>query len=164
MSIPKEILTAFIAMMPLAELRGAIPVAIGIYHLHPLSALFWAVLGNIIPIFFILAAFERLADPLTKRFSLLNRFLNWLFERTRRKHSASFERWGALALIIFVAIPLPMTGAWSGAVAAFVFGIPYKKALLYIFTGVFLAGLIVTAISLGVVNLGGLNAIILPQR
>lgn len=164
MTIPSEIIVVLLAMFPIAELRGSIPVAIGIYHLSPLSALFWSVLGNILPIFVILAILEPLARYLENHLSLLRRLLNWLFERTRRKHSATFEKWGALALITFVAIPLPMTGAWSGALAAFVFGIPYKKAITYVSLGVFIAGLIVTAVCVGVVNLGSLNAIVAPTK
>ena len=79
-----------------------------------------------------------------------NRFFTYLFERTRKKHNGKFEKWGALALITFVAIPLPVTGGWSGALAAFVFGIPFKKALPLIFLGVIIAGAIVTGLSLGV--------------
>ena len=82
-----------------------------------------------------------------------DKFFTFLFERTRRKHSKKFEKWGALALITFVAIPLPITGGWSGALAAFVFGIPFKKALPLIFSGVIIAGVIVTGLtglSLGV--------------
>jgi len=90
---------------------------------------------------------------LEKHFYLLDRFFIWLFERTRKKHSKKFEYWGALALISFVAIPLPMTGVWSGAVAAFVFGVPYKKSVLMISIGAVIAGLIVSLVTLGVLKI-----------
>lgn len=148
-NLSSELSTFLIAMIPIGELRASIPIALGIYHLSPLKAFFWSVLGNIIPGFFFLWFLTPLTNFLEKHFSLLNRFFNWLFERTRRKHSQKFEAWGALALISFVAIPLPMTGVWTGAVAAFVFGVPYKKGVLMISLGAMIAGIVVTLVSLG---------------
>lgn len=139
-----------VAALPVSELRGAIPLAIAVYNFSPWSAFFWAVLGNIIPIIFVLWLLESVSDYLSRRFFLFNRFFAWLFERTRKRHSRSFENWGSLALVLFVAIPLPMTGGWSGAVAAFVFGIPYKKALVLICLGIVIAGIIVTLASAGI--------------
>jgi uncharacterized membrane protein len=149
MSFPPQLITFFIAMLPISELRGAIPVALGVYHLSPLSAFTWSVLGNLVPVIFLLWLLEPCSNYLSHHFYFFNRFFAWLFERTRRKHNHRFEVWGALALITFVAIPLPMTGGWTGAVAAFVFGIPFKKALPLIFLGIIIAGLIVTLVSLG---------------
>ena len=82
----------------------------------------------------------------------MNKFLNWLFERTRKKTKDKIEKYGDLALIIFVAIPLPNTGAWTGTLAAWLFGIPMKRALLNIFYGVLIAGVIVTMITSGLIN------------
>ena len=137
-------------MLPVAELRGAIPVAIGIYHLPPVTAYFIAVVGNIIPVFFILKYIEPISKFLMSKSKLFDGFFSWLFARTRRKYNGRFEKWGALALVAFVAIPLPITGGWTGAMAAFVFGIPMKKALPLIALGVMIAGVIVTGLSLGV--------------
>ena len=81
-----------------------------------------------------------------KRFRLARRFFNWLFGYTRRRHSKKFEKYKGYALIGVVGIPLPVTGGWTGALIAFVFGIPPKKALLHIFIGVLIAGIIVTVI------------------
>lgn len=145
-----QLFTIFLAMLPIAELRGAIPAALGIYHLSAGEAFFYSVLGNMIPIFFILWLLEPLSKFLIGRFKIANKFFNWLFERTRRNNHLNFGRWGDLALAVFVAIPLPFTGAWSGAVAAYVFGIPYQRALTAIFAGVVLAGVIVVLASTGV--------------
>jgi uncharacterized membrane protein len=87
-----------------------------------------------------------------KRSKLMNRFLNWLYNRTRRKTRAKIEKYGAWALISFVAIPLPYTGAWTGALAAWLFDIPAKKAVPYIIIGILIAGIIVTAVTLGLKN------------
>ena len=152
-NLPPELLTFLIAMIPIGELRAAIPIALSVYHLTPLKAFFWSVLGNLIPGFFSLWFLTPLTNFLEKHFYLLNRFFVWLFERTRKRHSLKFEAWGALALISFVAIPLPMTGVWSGTVAAFVFGIPYKKGVLMISLGAIIAGIIVTLVSLGILKI-----------
>ena len=127
-------------------------MAIGVYHLSPTTAYFLSIIGNIIPVIFILWLIEPVSGFLMKRIKLCRRFFAWLFGRTRANHNHKFEKWGALALITFVAIPLPMTGGWSGALAAFVFGIPFKKSLLLIFAGIMIAGVIVTAMSLGAVE------------
>lgn len=141
------------SMLPIAELRLAIPLAIGVYDMPVFSAFLWAVLGNIIPIIFIILGLDLLINKLLiHRIYIFNRFFTWLFERTRRKHSKSFERWRNLALVILVAIPLPFTGAWTGALAAFVFGIPIKRAFPLIVLGVLIAGLIVTSVTIGVIN------------
>jgi uncharacterized membrane protein len=84
-----------------------------------------------------------------QRFKLANIFFSWLFSRTRHKFFGKYEVWGDLALVIFVAIPLPMTGAWTGAVAAFLFGIDKKKSLFLVTLGAMMAGVIVTLATLG---------------
>ena len=147
---PPELATFIISMLPISELRGAIPVAIGIYNLNPIQAYFISVIGNMIPVVFILAVIEPASKYLVKRSKLFNKFFSWLFARTQRKYNHKFEKWGALALITFVAIPLPITGGYSGAVAAFVFGIPFKRALPLIFFGIMIAGVIMTGLSLGI--------------
>lgn len=149
-----ELVVLLTGMLPIGELRVAIPVAMGVYHMSVVKAFFWAFLGNIIPITFILWGLDLLINKfLIHRTYIFNRFFVWLFERTKRKHSKSFERWQDLALIIFVAIPLPLTGAWSGAIAAFVFGIPIKRAVPLISLGVLIAGIIVSLATVGVISL-----------
>jgi len=149
-NLSPEIFTIIISMLPVSELRGAIPVAIGVYNLNPAEAYFLAVVGNIIPVIFILKYLDPVSKFLMAKFKFFDKFFAYLFERTRRKHNGKFEKWGALALITFVAIPLPVTGGWSGALAAFVFGIPFKKALSLISLGIMIAGVIVTGLSLGI--------------
>lgn len=151
--MPKEILTLLVSMIPIGELRSSIPIAIGVYGLSPLSAFLFSVLGNILIASFLLLTLEPVAKFLDDHFYWLNRFFAWLFERTRKKHSHKFENWGALALITFVAIPLPMTGVWSGCLAAFVFGIPFKKSFPSVALGALIAGIVVTLVSLGAASL-----------
>ncbi len=149
-SIPKPLATLAIAMLPIAELRLALPIALEIYHLPIWQAYLWSVLGNMIPLVFIVFLLERVSQWLSDRFNIFKKFFSWLFERTRRKHSRKFEIFKEFALVIFVAIPLPVTGGWTGTVAAFVFGIPPKKSLPLIFLGVLIAGLVVTLATLGI--------------
>ena len=152
--MPTQLIILLVSMIPVLELRGAIPVAVGVYNMPILDAFFWAVLGNIIPIVFILLGLDLLINKLLiHRIYFFNRFFTWLFERTQRNHSRKFERWKELALVILVAIPLPLTGAWTGALAAFVFGIPLKRAFPLIGLGVAIAGAIVTLITVGIINL-----------
>ncbi len=148
-ALPPELTTVIIANLPLIELRGAIPFAL-FYGVSPIWAYFLAVIGNLIPVIFILALLKPISFFLAKHSLFFDRFFNWLFVRTRAKHNKKIKRWGALALILLVAIPLPMTGGWTGALVAFLFGFSFKKALGLITLGVLIAGLAVTLASLGV--------------
>ncbi|MBD3282044.1 MAG: ligand-binding protein SH3 [Candidatus Portnoybacteria bacterium] len=140
--------------MPFSELRGAIPIALAVYDMPLGLAFVLAVIGNMIPVFFIIKGLDLLINKfLVHKVYALNRFFGWLFERTRKKHLGKFDRWRDLALIILVAIPLPFTGAWTGAIASFVFGIPLKRAIPLIFLGVIIAGIIVSLVTLGTINL-----------
>ena len=149
-NFPPELATFIISMLPISELRGAIPVAIGVYNLNPVETYFIAIAGNIVPVIFILKYIDPVSKYLMSKSKFFDKFFTFLFERTRRKHNGKFEKWGALALITFVAVPLPVTGGWSGALAAFVFGVPFRRALLLISLGIMIAGVIVTGLSLGV--------------
>jgi uncharacterized membrane protein len=148
-NLPDWLATVLISMLPISELRGAIPVAIGVYHLDPLTAYFLAVVGNFLPVVPILLFLEPVSNFL-RRYRLWDKFFNWLFTRTHRNHSERFEKYGTLALALFVAIPLPVTGAWTGCAAAFVFGIKFKHALPAIAAGILIAGVIVTMLTVGV--------------
>lgn len=141
-------------MLPIAELRLAIPVALTVHNMSIWSAFFWAVLGNLIPVIFIIWGLDLLINKfLIHQIYIFNRFFKWLFEKTKKRHTKKFERWRDLALIILVAIPLPFTGAWTGALAAFVFDIPIKRAFPLIALGVLIAGIIVTLVTVGIINI-----------
>lgn len=148
--IISNILRVFLAALtPIGELRLAIPLGIAQYKLNPLLVYLIAVAGNIIPPIIIMLFLTPISEFLSKKSISAKKIFNWLFERTRKKTEKQIEKYGTLALIIFVAIPLPNTGAWTGSIAAWLFGIPYKKAILYIFYGVLIAGVIVTSLTLG---------------
>ena len=151
-SVPHPVATALLAAMPIGELRVAIPVAIGVYGMDPLTAYVLAVIGNMLPVVPLLLFLESVSNYL-RRWVFWDVFFNWLFTRTYHRHNGKFERYGTIALLFFVAIPLPVTGAWTGCAAAFVFGIQFRHAFLAILGGVMLAGIIVTSIVLGGVGI-----------
>jgi len=140
------------AMTPIGELRASIPLGLTILHQPWFLVFIISVIGNMIPPIFILWLFPKVSSWLMSHSKLMNRFFNWLFERTRKKAHDKIEKYGDLALIIFVAIPLPNTGAWTGTLAAWLFGIPMKRALPNILFGVIIAGVIVTLITAGLIN------------
>ena len=140
-------------MTPIGELRASIPLGLSILHQHWLIVYLVSVMGNMIPPIFILWIFPKVSDWMMAHSKLINKFLTWLFERTRRKMHAKIEKYGDLALISFVAIPLPNTGAYTGALAAWLFGIPMKRAIINVFYGVLIAGVVVTLITTGFIHL-----------
>ena len=135
--------TFLLAMTPIGELRASIPVAVAVYGLNYTTAYFISVLGNLTPVVFLLLSFKPVSNWLIKNSRAFDKFFSWLFERTQKKVGERIKRYGPLALILFVAAPLPITGAWTGALVAFLFKIPFKKALPAILAGVMIAGLIV---------------------
>jgi uncharacterized membrane protein len=152
--IYKEIIVVIIAALPVIELRGAIPVAINVFHMPWYWAYVLAIAGNMLPVPFLLVFFDFL-EKLLNRTKTGKRFMQWVLKRARRP-SALLKKYERIGLILFVAIPLPVTGAWTGSVAAFICGIKFKHSLLAILTGVLIAGVIVTCLSL----LGWIGALI----
>jgi uncharacterized membrane protein len=149
--VPKDLVVLSISTLPIVELRGSIPVGINVLGMPWWKVYLIAVAGNMLPIPFILLLLGPVSNVLM-RFPIGKTFFDWLFARTRKK-SAGIEKYEALGLTIFVAIPLPVTGGWTGAMAAFLMGIPFWKAMLYILLGVSIAGVIVTTLSmLGVIG------------
>ena len=143
---PDSLVVAVIATLPVIELRGAIPVGINALGMPWWEALPAAVAGNMVPvplILWLLGPLSRLA----RRTRPGRRFFDWLFARAARK-TAGLERYETLGLAVFVAIPLPATGAWTGAIAAFLLGIGLRHALWSILLGVVAAGGIMTVLSL----------------
>lgn len=148
-NLPPELATFLIAMMPVGELRGSLPVALLMYKIPWPLAMAISIAGNMLPVYFLLLFLDAVAEWLMKRFKWAQIMFNWMFERTRKKLSKQVEKYGYWALALFVAIPLPATGAWTGAMAAFVFGLPKKKSFLAILLGVCLAAVVVTAVTMG---------------
>lgn len=150
-----ELAVFLTSMLPIIELRGALPLAINLFNISWPKAFLIAYIGNMIPVPFILWLLEP-AVRLLSRIELFKRFFDWLFERTRKKSTSVIEKYEEIGLMAFVAIPLPGTGAWTGALIAFLFGLEFRKSLAVIAIGVFIAGVIVASLCL----LGWVGAVI----
>ena len=145
--IVKYLITLFISLVPVIELRGAIPVAVLTLHLSYLEAFIISFLGNIIPIFFIVKYIRPLFD-FFGRFKIFKIIIDWATEKATRKiaENEKLQKMTLFALFVFVAIPIPTTGAWVGSLIANFLDIPVKKAFFPLALGVFVAGLIVLAL------------------
>lgn len=147
--MPRELAVFLMSMLPVTELRASIPIGILKYDLAPMSTFIWSVLGNTL----LGALTALLITPVTKliieKISFLDKIWQKYIGRLHDKHKEKFEKWQAWALVSFVAIPLPMTGAFSGAVAASIFKIEIKKTVPLIFLGCLISGIIVTFMTLG---------------
>ena len=152
MDLTKEIYTMLLAILPITEIRASIPIALTIYGLSAISAFFWSVIGNVITTYFLLKWLAPLVDFFAKRDKFVARLMTWVFERTRDRAVKKYIKYGKWALIIFVGIPLPGTGAWTGTLIAYLFDIPKNQAFILITIGILLSGVLVTLATIGVIN------------
>lgn len=150
----KELVIFVTSALPILELRGGIPVAIGLFDFPWYYALPLAVIGNLLPVPFILL-FLNSATRFLSRVPFFDRILTWLFTGVRRR-GRIIEKYKRIGLVLFVAIPLPVTGAWTGSLAAVLFGLRFRHAMLSIFIGVLITGAIVTCLSLSGLTLYGM--------
>ena len=171
--LPRELYVFVISLLPIVELRGAIPVgaAIGLpfYVNYPV-----AVLGNLLPVPFILAFIPFVLDFMVKH-GIFPKLVNWIrakaekhkgkiivnaecrmqndeCEQTDKKSRARLSGPVFLALMLFVAIPLPGTGAWTGSLVASLFGLPKRSSFLAVTLGVLISGVIMCLASYGVLG------------
>lgn len=154
LNFSRELIVVLLSALPIVELRGALPVAINLFNFPWHYAILWAIIGNMLPVPFLLLFWNGISRLLS-RVSLFNRLLNWLFARTRRR-SHAIGQYGWLGLAVFVGVPIPGTGAWTGSLVAFLLGMKFYHAFSSIFVGVLIAGGMVTVLSL----LGWVGAII----
>jgi uncharacterized membrane protein len=147
--LPAELIILIISTLPIFELRGGIPCGLA------LNLVWWktyimAVLGNMIPVVPLLLFLEPISNWLRRHVAASDRFFQWLFARTRRKTEAGIRKYGVfIGLMVFVAIPLPVTGAWTGSIAAFLFGIKFRYSLPAILMGVLIASIVVSILTYG---------------
>ena len=145
------IIVFLISMVPLVEIRGAIPYAVG-FELPLVPSIIVAVIGNMLPVPFIFL-FARKVLAWGKDTKYIGKFFTWCLEKGHKggeKLQAKAGRGLYIALLLFVGIPLPGTGAWTGTLAASLLDMDFKKSTIYIMGGVLLAGAIMLAASLGV--------------
>lgn len=141
--IAKYLLTVLVGMTPIIEIRGAIPLGVAM-GLDPWSAYICSFIGNIIPIFFIVKYIRPLFD-FFGRWKFFKKIIDWATNKATRKiqENPKLQSAVAFALFVFVAIPLPTTGAWVGSLVANFLDLPLKKAFPPLALGVAAAGLIV---------------------
>ncbi len=150
--LPMQWIVLISAAIPITELRADIPFGIA-GGLSPLTAYIFGVIGNLIPIPFILAMWPliyKIFDKIPFTRGVLHRFV----DRAREK-GKTIQKKGVIGLTIFVGIPLPVTGVWTGSLISFMLGLPPLKAAAAMTLGAMISGTIVTAVTLGFVNAAG---------
>ena len=145
------LLTMLVSMLPVVELRLGIPFGIGTLGLPEWAALTAAVIGNLIPVPFIIVYIRRIFQWMRRRLPKLNSLVDRL-ERKAHLKGQKVTKYKYLGLMLFVAIPLPGTGAWTGSLAAAFLDMPLRKAIPSIVAGVLIAGMAITNLSYGVVS------------
>ena len=146
----REILVFVISLMPILELRGGL-LAAALLGLDPLPSYIISILGNVLPVPFILLLITKvLAWMRNSKVKFFNKIANWLDEKVE-KHKGQIEKFGYLGVILFVGIPLPGTGAWTGSLIASVLNMDKKKTFLAVMAGLIMASIIMMILSFGIV-------------
>ncbi|NCO04919.1 MAG: small multi-drug export protein [Candidatus Magasanikbacteria bacterium] len=138
----------FLSMLPITELRASIPIGIELYHLPIWQTWIIAVCGNIAPTIVTLLLMPKIHDWVVKQ-PFIGGVIKRKLKAAEKQFGENHAKFGAIALVLFVGIPLPFTGAWTGSLAAFIFNIPFKKSVTLIAVGVCIAATIVTLLSVG---------------
>ncbi|MGN0396293.1 MAG: COG2426 family protein [Coprococcus sp.] len=157
--LKKYLIIFLISMVPLIELRGAIIYAVG-FHLPMLTSFIICVIGNMLPVPFIFW-FARKVLEWGKDKPVIGKFFTWCLEKGEKGGRKLTEKAGRgvyLALLLFVGIPVPGTGAWTGTLAASILNLDWKKSALVVMAGVIMAGVIMYLASLGL--FGAIGAIL----
>ncbi|MBU0531450.1 small multi-drug export protein [Patescibacteria group bacterium] len=148
-NFPPEVATLLLAMLPIGELRASIPVGIEVFNLRPIVSFIVSIIGNAIPMFVIVYGIEAVTKWAAKNWIWAHRLLEHFYERTERVTREKYQKYGAVALFLLTAIPLPLTGVWTASLATVVFRVPHRKAFPAILLGMIVAGIIVSALTLG---------------
>lgn len=147
----KELIVFIISIMPILELRGGL-IAASLLNVSPLTGYIVSIIGNTLPVPFILLFINKILDWMGKsKIKWMNKLSKWL-DKKARKHKDSIEKYGYLGLILFVGVPLPGTGAWTGCLAASVLNMDKKKSFISIMLGIIMASIIMMLISYGLLK------------
>lgn len=145
----KDVIIFIISLMPILELRGGM-LAASLLHVEFLRALCICIVGNLLPIPFILIFLEKVLN-LFEKWSVTSKVVKWLEKKVDSKRS-QIDKYGYLGLVLFVGIPLPGTGAWTGTLIAIMLGLDKKKSFICILIGVLMASIIMSILSYGVLG------------
>ena len=150
----QELTVFLVAMSPIVELRGAIPLALKIYNLPLWEAYILSVGGNLIPLLGIVVLGKPIAEFLSKRCSCFKAFFDWLFLKVGKKANLLLGKAGRdLTVLILTALPIPFVGGWTGAIAAFLLQVPAKRASFLVSLGAIISGIIVSLLTLGIIKI-----------
>lgn len=144
----KELLVFIISLLPILELRGGL-IAAALLKLDPISSYIISIVGNILPIPFILLLMNKILDKM-RNGKKLKKLALWLDNKVEKK-KGQIEKYGYFGLVLFVGIPLPGTGAWTGSLIASVLEMDKKKSFLAILLGVIMASIIMMIVSFGLI-------------
>ncbi len=141
-SVPPELATALLAAVPVTELRASLPLGVLVFGLEPLSAFFWSVLGNLIPLVLVLWLFPPFMAWAQKKSPFFSMLIKKYFQYLQLRYKRKYQSYGAGILIVFVAIPLPGSGVWTASLFSVLFGIEKKYAIPAIIAGTICSGFI----------------------
>lgn len=153
-SVPTWFWIFFTSMIPWLESRYAIPMAMIYFNWPWYQAMPIAIIANILPIPFVLLFFRH-AEGFLRNYKSWSKLMDWLFAKTRKRADAKVKRYEHIALLLFVAVPLPFTGAWTGSLIAYLFDLKFTKSIITIFIGIVIAASIMIALTLAVGNIFG---------
>lgn len=147
----KELIVFIISILPILELRGGL-IAASLLNVSPLTGYIVSIIGNTLPVPFILLFINKILDWMGKsKIKWMNKLSKWL-DKKARKHKDTIEKYGYLGLTLFVGVPLPGTGAWTGCLAASVLNMDKKKSFISIMLGIIMASIIMMLISYGLLK------------
>jgi len=148
-----ELKTFLVAMSPIVELRGAIPLACGVYKMPIWSAYLFSVAGNIVPLIGIVVLAKLISQWLSERFNFFKKFFGWLFLKVSKKTEKLGILGKDLIVVVLTAIPIPFIGGWTGALASFILEIPAKRGIILVSLGAMISGIIVSLLTLGIISI-----------
>lgn len=151
--MPDELIVVLTAMTPVGELRAAVPLAIVSYELSWAAALGLSIAGNLLPVPFVLYGLRTVGARIERQENVLGRLLRWRTERVERSWGPRIERYGFFGIVLAVAIPLPLTGAWTGALVVWALREETVRGLAAIALGIVIAGVIVTSLTVAGIGL-----------
>ena len=147
--VSKDLIIFIISLLPILELRGGL-LAASLLDIEYIRALVICIVGNVLPIPFVLL-FLRLVLDIMAKWKVTKKIVNWLEKKVESKRE-QIDKYGYLGLVLFVGIPLPGTGAWTGALISVMLGLNRKKSFAYILLGVIIAAAIMSVLSYGIIG------------
>ena len=157
--VPPILVVAILSALPVSEIRGGIPAGLAL-GLPLWWTLLFGIPCNVLSVVPVLLWFEPASKYLGDK-PVIGGLIRWLLRRARKREKA-VRKYGVFALTLFVAVPLPVTGAWTGSIVASVVGLEFWRSLLCVVLGVCIASIIVSLVCLGVIGIGDLLGITAP--